>query len=163
MLLHPGEKVLRTAHAVREGEGPRYEGVLYLTNFRLLFETHVSKGFLRGREPLIPLEVPLEHLENLSLGRTRLGRPRLVIHTRVMNDVLDVLDPEAWMHAIADAKVQLPSRVPGVPTVVVNVPTSPPFDSARTIERQVIKVRCRHCGGLYNEVDGRCPNCGAPL
>ncbi len=32
-----------------------------------------------------------------------------------------------------------------------------------TIERQVVKVRCRHCGKLGNEVDGKCPSCGAPL
>lgn len=32
-----------------------------------------------------------------------------------------------------------------------------------TIERQVVKIRCRHCGSLVNEVEGKCPSCGAPL
>lgn len=137
--------------------------MLYLTNFRILFETHVSRGFLLGMEPLIPLEVPLEHLENLSLGRTRLGRRRLVIHTHATTDEFDVLDPEMWVQAIAQAKLRLPPRVPGTHTVVVHIPPSPPSDPPTTIERQVVKVRCRHCGGLFNEVDGKCPNCGAPL
>ncbi len=32
-----------------------------------------------------------------------------------------------------------------------------------TIERQVVKVRCRHCGALNVETDGRCVACSAPL
>jgi hypothetical protein len=32
-----------------------------------------------------------------------------------------------------------------------------------TIERQVVKIRCRHCGNLVNEVEGKCPSCGAQL
>jgi hypothetical protein len=30
-----------------------------------------------------------------------------------------------------------------------------------TIIREVVKVRCPYCGGLYDEIAGRCPNCGA--
>jgi aspartate carbamoyltransferase regulatory subunit len=27
-------------------------------------------------------------------------------------------------------------------------------------EREIVKVRCSYCQQLYNEADGRCPNCG---
>lgn len=27
-------------------------------------------------------------------------------------------------------------------------------------EREIVKVRCSYCQQLYNESDGRCPNCG---
>jgi rubrerythrin len=47
-------------------------------------------------------------------------------------------------------------------------PTSTPASGGvrtviHTIERQVVKIRCRHCGNLVNEVEGKCPSCGAPL
>ena len=32
-----------------------------------------------------------------------------------------------------------------------------------TIEREVVKVRCRYCGNLGDERDGKCSRCGAAL
>jgi Zn finger protein HypA/HybF involved in hydrogenase expression len=31
-----------------------------------------------------------------------------------------------------------------------------------TIERVVVKIRCRNCGQTFEETQDRCPNCGAP-
>ena len=32
-----------------------------------------------------------------------------------------------------------------------------------TIQREVIvKIRCRHCGQIFEETLNQCPNCGAP-
>jgi rubrerythrin len=28
--------------------------------------------------------------------------------------------------------------------------------------REIVKLRCRHCGALFVEKLGKCPNCGAP-
>ncbi|HLM91238.1 MAG TPA: hypothetical protein VK424_04200 [Thermoplasmata archaeon] len=161
MLLGPGEGVLRSEYAVLlDGHGPGIEGrsagVLYLTNHRCLFETNVSRGvvhtLVRGRDTVVLLEGHLPGLRNVTVKRPRLGKPRLVIETSHARAAFDVLDPDAWFQAIAGARQALPS------------PYAPPTPSVtHTIERQVVKVRCRFCGILGNEVDGRCSACGAPL
>ncbi len=161
MLLGPGEGVLRSEYAVLlEGHGPGIEGrstgVLYLTNHRCLFETNVSRGvvhtLVRGRDTTILLDAHLPTLRNVSVKRPRLGKPRLVIETPHARAAFDVLDPDAWFRAVAEARQALPS------------PYTPPAGNVtHTIERQVVKVRCRFCGLLGNEVDGRCSGCGASL
>ena len=158
MLLHQGESKLRSSYAVLEGYGPSaYQGpgVLYLTTQRVLFEMSVSSGLVRGlvsgKETVTVLDVPLPHLRNVSVRKGRLGRARLQLELTAGRPSFDVLDPEAWTAAIAIAKRGTPS-----PYVALPVAT-------HTIERQVVKIRCRYCGGLGNEVDGRCPTCGAAL
>lgn len=163
MLLGPGESVLRSEYAVLvDGTGPdivrKTAGVLYLTNHRCVFETVVSRGVVRdlvqGREASIMLDAPLPALRNLSVKRPRIGKPRILIDTGYARATFDVLDPDEWYQALTKARQALPS------------PYSPPATSTHTthiVERQVVKVRCRFCGSLASEVDGRCPACGAPL
>ncbi len=159
MLLRPAESILRSAYAVEEasresstGRGP---GVLYLTNQRLVFESHVSRGVVRdlvgGREARTLLDVSLHDLQNISVRRGRLGRPRLVVELPRGRPAFDVLEPAGWANAIAEARRELPPAFPAAPTIV------------RTVEREVVKIRCRYCGQLGNEVNGRCPSCGASL
>jgi hypothetical protein len=158
MLLGPGEGALRSEYAVLlDGDGPgivrRSAGVLYLTNHRCLFETSVSRGVMRslvqGKDSVVVLESSLPALRNIAVQRPRIGKPRLLIETAHARAAFDVLDPDAWFRAVAEARQALPS------------PYAPP--ATHTIERQVVKVRCRFCGNLGNEVDGRCPSCGASL
>jgi hypothetical protein len=159
MLLGSGEEVLRSEYAVLlEGQASaaltRSDGVLYLTNHRCVYEIRSSQGVVRdltrGRVPVTLLDAPLAALRNVSVLRPRLGRPRLPLEVSRARLSFDVLDPDAWRHAIAEARRALPPA--GAGTV-----------STHTIERQVVKVRCRYCGSLANEVDGRCPACGAAL
>lgn len=161
MLLGHGEGVLRSAYAVVVGgEGPGIErrsaGVLYLTNHRLVFERSVARGVVRtlveGAETATVLDAPLAALRDAVVRRPRWGKPRFGIETDRLRVTFDVLEPEAWVEAVATAR-RAPPAVAPPPGVVV----------AHTIERQVVKVRCRFCGALGNEVDGRCPSCGAPL
>lgn len=161
MLLDHGESVLRSAYAVAEGgdaaDGPSGPGVLYVTNLRVVFESPV-KGRRGGRrshgETEIQFEASLHELRNVSVRRPRLGRPRLVLELPRSRPSFDVLEPEAWAGTIAQARRASPAPIrPGGPTVHL----------VERIERQVVKVRCRYCGALGNEVDGRCPSCGAPL
>jgi Zn finger protein HypA/HybF involved in hydrogenase expression len=156
MLLHAGESRLRSAYAVLEGDSPEHAqgpGVLYLTTQRLVFETAHPKGpmrrLVRGTESRTVLDASLAMVRNVEVRRPRLGRERLVVELTVGRPAFDVLEPDAWAAAIALAKRSAPA--PGTP-----FPT-------HIIERQVVKIRCRYCGSLGNEVDGRCPNCGAPL
>jgi hypothetical protein len=153
MLLHSGETLRRSAYGVLEGDAPetaRGPGILYLTNQRLVFEA-VRGGVGRGREPVTVMDAALAQVRNVAVRRARLGRDRLLVELTMGRPVFDVLDPAAWTTAIAAAKRAGPAGTLGsalAPTV---------------IERQVVKVRCRFCGSLGNEVDGRCPRCGAPL
>jgi len=155
MLLGHEETVLRSAYAVASSgdatDGPpKGAGVLYVTNRRIVFEARAARRFGRrsSGETELQLEVSLHDLRNVSVRRARVGRARLLLETHRSRPSFDVLEPEAWAATIAQAKRALP----------------PPGGSmVHTIERQVVKVRCRFCGSLGNEVDGRCPSCGAPL
>lgn len=158
MLLHAGESRLRSAYAVMEGITPSVAngpGVLYLTTQRLVFESSVSRGVVRGlvlgKETVTVLDAPLPHVRNASVRRGRVARDRLQVELTDGRPSFDVLDPAAWTAAIALAKRSMPVPYSGAPVVT------------HTIERQVVKVRCRYCGSLGNEVDGRCPTCGAAL
>ncbi|HYA71182.1 MAG TPA: hypothetical protein VEH28_07445 [Thermoplasmata archaeon] len=159
MLLGHGEFVLRSAYAVADpGDGsaalPKGPGVLYVTNQRVVFEARAARRGLGRRstgETETQLEVPLHELRNVSVRRARVGRPRLVLELAHGRPLFDVLEPDVWTGTIAQAKRAFPP------------PIGPFGTTVHTIERQVVKVRCRFCGALGNEVDGRCPTCGAPL
>jgi hypothetical protein len=158
MLVHPGESKLRSAYAVMDGYGPesyRGPGVLYLTTQRVVFESSVSPGLVRGlvqgKDTVTVLDAALPQVRNASIRRKRLGTDLLVLELSVGRPSFDVLDPEGWIAQIAAAKRAAPVVLSSPPVLV------------QTVERQVVKVRCRYCASLGNEVDGRCPNCGAPL
>lgn len=159
MLLHAGESVLRSAYGVVEpGPGdapPRSAGVLYLTNRRLIFEAPVSRGIVRdligGADSRLVLDVPLTELRNVSVRRGRIRGPRLVVDLAHLRPAFDLLEPDVWAAAIAQARRELPAAAaPG---------TAP----ATIVERQVVKIRCRYCGTLGSEGEARCPYCGASL
>jgi hypothetical protein len=160
MLLHPGESILRSAHAVLDpaddGPSSRAAGVLYLTNQRLVFEAPVSRGVVRdlvdGPDVSLVLDTSLRDLRNLSIRRGRLRGDRLVVDLAREKPAFDVLQPEQWVEAISEARRGLPAA--GAPPAAV---------STHVIERQVVKIRCRYCGTLGTEGDPRCPFCGAAL
>ena len=41
-----------------------------------------------------------------------------------------------------------------------NPTKAPRMPSRVVIIREVVKIRCRYCGGLFDEVQDRCPYCG---
>jgi hypothetical protein len=51
-----------------------------------------------------------------------------------------------------------PATNPAIPPPLIN-----PVVLQQTIERQVVKVRCRYCGALADPTDIHCPTCGATL
>lgn len=152
MLLRHGESVLRSAYAVLEGEdspsAARGAGVLYLTNQRLVFEAPRSRGFTKARSTSVLLDVSLHDVRNVDVPRRRLGRDRFVVELALGRPTFDVLDPSAWAGEVARAKRALAPPGSVGPTIV---------------ERHVVKVRCRYCGTLGNEVDAKCLSCGASL
>lgn len=159
MLLRGQETIVRSAYAVLEARagpgGRRRPGVLYLTSERLVFEAPASRGRVRdlvdGREVEIIVDEPLARLRNASVRSGRLARPRLVVDRGEHRAVFDVLEPEAWTSAIADAhrRATASSDRGGA--------------ASPTLTRPVVKVRCRYCGGLGEEGRNTCPSCGAPF
>lgn len=158
MLLGAHETVLRSAYAVLEGgshDRRRRPGVLYLTTERLVFEGPSSRGvvqdLVKGRAVEILAEARLSSLRDVSVRRGRWTRPRLIVDHAGHRAAFDVLEPEAWTVAIADARrrAELAREVTGAPVAVLS--------------RSVVKVRCRYCGGLGEERSDRCPSCGAPF
>jgi hypothetical protein len=154
MLLGHGESLLRSAFAVLKSgitpESALGPGVLYLTNHRLVFESGKPGRLGRRGAVATVVDAPLTTVRDLDVPRRRVGGPRLVVTLTVGRPTFDLLDPGDWASAIATAKRSQP-------------PPGATVTERWTIERQVVKIRCRYCGNLGNEVDGRCPSCGAPL
>lgn len=159
MLLGPQEQVVRSAYAVLDkgSHDPerRRAGVLYLTTERIVFEAPRSRGVVRdlvgGPDVDLLIDVPLEAVRNVTVRKGRWARPRLVLDVKGPRAALDVLEPEAWASAIADAHRR-----------VGMLSGAGPSESA-AVGAPVVKVRCRYCGGLVGEDDRRCPSCGGPL
>ena len=159
MLLDPGESVRRSAYAVCEPSGGRppglRPGVLYLTNHRLLFEAPVSRGRVRdligGRDTRLLVDARLGELRNATVRRGRLRGERLVVELPGGLVGFDVLEPEAWVSAIAQAR-----REGSAPPPAGGAPGA-------GVERTIVKIRCRYCSALGEYGAGRCPACGAPL
>ncbi len=109
MLLQSGERVIRSAYAVIEADhrpdDVRGPGVLYLTNYRLLFEARASRGvvfdLVRGRETRAVFSSSLHEIVDVTVRRGRLGKPRLIVHAGRLRPAFDVLDPDAWARLIS--------------------------------------------------------------
>jgi hypothetical protein len=159
MLLGAHETVVRSAYAVLETRTHesrrRRPGVLYLTTERLVFEGPGSRGVVRdlvvGRDVEILVDESLARLRNVSVRRGRFSRERLVVDRVEHRAVFDVLEPEAWAVAIAEARRH------------AELAAGSAHGAAPQASRTVVKVRCRYCGGLGDEASDRCPSCGAPF
>jgi len=42
-------------------------------------------------------------------------------------------------------------------------PSAWPATGEKVIVREIVKVRCKHCGNLFDVTLDKCPNCGAPI
>ncbi len=155
-MLLSGEEVEVLREHVVPFRGPHSEGrgTFFLTSTRLVIEEPRART-LRPAEVHTVLDVPLHHVTNATVVSV-LRRPRYLLiemgHTKLR---AEVVDPTKWVHAIQSAKVSRPRAEPAHATR--------PVHTVHTIERQVVKVRCRHCGTLWDEVMSRCPSCGAAL
>ena len=151
MLLSSGEVELRHEHAVpyRWGETTG-RGSVYLTSTRLVVESTPPR-LLPSGVPTTVLDLPVRSVRNAAVGAVR-GRPRFVA-LEVDRDTirLDVVDPPSWVRAIVEARAALPH------------PHAPAPVATHTIERHIVKIRCRHCGTLSDERIDKCPSCGAAL
>lgn len=61
--------------------------------------------------------------------------------------------PEFWQHMALEGRRQMPDVEDKTVTIM----------KEKELVREVVKVRCRHCGALCLESSDKCPTCGAPL
>jgi len=54
-------------------------------------------------------------------------------------------------------KATTPNAPPAPQQVVKEI-----YKEREVITREIVKVRCRHCGYKYDEASNYCPHCGAP-
>ena len=160
MILHRDEKILTQGPATSLTHD-KATGLLFLTNYRLVFEAS-SPGLLRAGSPSTLLDLPLQEVSDAHVTRPLIrirfldsSRLRFQTHRGEVDFVVD--HPEIWRQYFADAKREsyLPSQTPPPPTISVQVHV-PPAPSAPPIH-----IRCPYCRTAYNESLGRCPNCGA--
>jgi hypothetical protein len=160
MILLRDEKILTQGPATSLTHD-KASGLLFLTNYRLVFET-TRPGLLRPGSTSTLLDLPLDQVSDAHVNRPRLrirfldsSRLRFQTHRGEVDFVVD--HPEVWRHYFAQAKRETypPSPTPVAPaiSVQVNVPPPPPAST--------IYIRCPYCRTTYDETRGRCPTCGA--
>ncbi|MCI4336726.1 MAG: hypothetical protein L3K17_05975 [Thermoplasmata archaeon] len=176
MLLRPGERGIAGELCDCNLGAGKVQGKLYLTDQRILYELHESPGIFQPGRVITHIDLGLQEIRNISVVSQLIGGPRLQLEIRGNHCTFTVQDPRGWATAIAHARAAVPPPAPflhvpppppppppggGFTPVVVNV--APASATSHTVERQVVKVRCRHCGRLSDELPGKCSGCGAPL
>jgi hypothetical protein len=159
LILQRGEKILTQGPATSLTHD-KATGLLFLTNYRLVFEATRS-GLLRPGSTSTLLDLPLDQVSDAHVNRPRLrirfldsSRLRFQTHRGEVDFVVD--HPEIWRQYFADVKRETyppPNTPPPAVSVQVNVPPAPPASR--------IYLRCPYCRTTYDETRGRCPTCGA--
>lgn len=150
MLLNAGETVVRREDVVpyRGGEHTG-RGTVYLTTDRIVIE-RPQRGFLDSGHTETVVNVLLRDVHNVAVGLVMRRARYIVLELPTGSLRLDVVDPPKWQEAVSAAKASVPPR-------------HPPATVTHTIEKHIVKVRCRHCGTLSDEMLPRCGSCGAAL
>lgn len=172
MLLNNGEKVILRERNVKL-VGYDKTGTLYLTNQRIFLERILVQSKMMGlKKERIEQPIfikPLFHITDIIAEKNLLMKShKLKITTAKTVYELKVNDPEVWIkHTIQAKKGEQPRVAQQTiqPPITVNVVQSTPSQVTQkeVVERQVIKIRCRYCGSLVDETNGKCPKCGATL
>ncbi len=164
MLLSSGERLVLSEACESAGGQNRMVGTLYLTNFRLVFEVKEGGGLLRAPKEVTMIDCPFGQILNAAVSKPVLGRPVLLVETGGTEWEFKVADPSRWEGEIARIRATPVPSLPPAPAPSTPPPPPPPQEIVRdTIEREVVKIRCQHCGALNSETDNECSACGAPL
>lgn len=140
-------------------------GTLILTNKRVVLETSREQkmGFMKKQKVSVIInQVPIVNIVDVGVKPKLLGKSRTFWVSYVGGQVeYTVEDPTKWQSHLLQAKTGVVG-INSTRNVVVNMSGgSQQMAQTHTIERQVVKIRCRYCGSLYDEVSGKCPSCGA--
>ncbi|MCI4329118.1 MAG: hypothetical protein L3K01_00845 [Thermoplasmata archaeon] len=150
MLLNSGETIVRREDVVPYRWGDTTgRGTVYLTSARIVIESP-QHGFLQSGHTETVLDLPLRDVGNVAVGLV-LRRARYIVIELASGSLrLDVVDPPKWREAVSAARASVPPPHARGPVT-------------HTIERHIVKVRCRHCGTLSDEMLSKCASCGAAL
>lgn len=70
-------------------------------------------------------------------------------------------DANRWYETLQSMKTKKePEPATSQPTPTQQQPVTREIIREKEIIREIVKVRCRNCGHLYDERDNKCPNCG---
>lgn len=149
-----------------EQENP---GMLYLTNYKLLFEAGAG-----GPNPYTAYYEGLTTVWNVHSGMTSRflegKREFLTIEGARGRFVFRVIDAPTWADKIVTAKKNLPPPPPPsqssstrpIPSPLGLGAQTPVVVNVQAPQAPQIMMHCRHCGNLYDATKGRCDKCGAP-
>lgn len=79
MILHSGERGIYAENVDATVQGENHNGILYLTNLRLVFEATFGGSLLNPGVPRTLLDLGLEQVSNIAAVASGFGRPRLQI------------------------------------------------------------------------------------
>ena len=129
-------------------------GRLFLTNKGLIFRADKERTVVRASD-----------LKDAGVRERTLRSPLLIVHTTGGELAFEVEGPKAWATAILTVRSSAGAPQAGAPAAppVAQTGASTHTVEHHTIEREVVKVRCRYCGNLGDERDGKCARCGAAL
>lgn len=159
-LLNPGERVL-LQEPTENGAGR--DGVLFLTNLRVLFEGEAKRGLVtslvRGKAYVTIFESHLLQVTNVHRDKPLIGRATLRVEAHGRGHVFRVHDADAWSSAIITARGSAPRPQAQAPvTVNVAMPAQ---------QGPQVYLHCRHCGSLVTPSSAgpalHCSSCGAAL
>ena len=159
-LLSNGEEIIRQAPVV-SSSGRR--GTLFLTNARVVFEgtqaTGIVSSRLRASDVITLFSVRLAELGGVHVVKPLVGAATLKLEMPSVNTraVFKIEDAAGWSEEIRRAHASVMAAPPPAAAVgAIHTET-------RTVEREVVRVRCRYCGNLGDEREGQCARCGAAL
>lgn len=129
-------------------------GRLFLTNNGLIFRAGKERTVIRSHD-----------LKDSGVRERTLRSPLLIVHTTGGELAFEVEAPKAWATAILTVRSTIAQPAPGLSVASPSAPAGVSTHTVEhhTVEREVVKVRCRYCGNLGDEREGKCPNCGAAL
>ena len=163
VLLNPREAIVKQATVHRINPQGTREGVLTLTNFRLVFEAHIPQGPLGGGVVRTTIDAPLGRIRNATLSKPALGRARLEIELPQQVGVFQTDDAEGWLQAILEARSTAPADPGGMGGSGGRPGPGGPRWGGGGGGAPAVVLRCRYCGTLNPPTATKCTSCGAPI
>lgn len=171
MLLSQNERLILEEKNVSLG-GTSQIGTLVLTNERLVLESAINAKKKHSHktvtEEVSLVSIPVDRIIDAKNNKKKFLKPSSleVLYQETSVSFL-VEEPQSWVNHILQTRNEATEPYAGKTenhgvTVNVGNQTSAPIQK-ETIEKQVVKVRCRYCGSLVDELEGNCPQCGARL
>ncbi len=168
MLFDSDEQVLYQEQGVPT-DSKSETGTLILTNKRVVLETmrEQKMGFMKKQNVSVVVnQINLVNMVDVGVKPKLIGKSKIIWVSYVGGQIeFTVQDPSKWQSQLLQAKTGV-AAVNAPRSVIYNTSgggqqVAQQVTQTHTIERQVVKVRCRYCGTLYDEVASKCPSCGA--